>query len=258
MRRPLALAAIAVVLCAACTRVNDPDAQEAVQKAVDATRQTSAHISTMLDLADGLGKKAQIATDGSFDMAADKGRIDVQLVQGQNRGDLIFADGKIYMRNVEPEEVDHSWLWSNRDTAQAHYLFRAPNNDPEHTLLQVSKMQSVHSKGKETVNGIEATRYAGDLDYDTMVLRMAADTRKKLDNAVSEYHGSGRKMPFTAEAWIDGQGHLVQARLAMKDAATTYAQLTMTLSDLGKPVAVTPPPADQTKVAADNPNILTG
>lgn len=60
MRRPLALAApVAAVLCAACTRVNDPDAQRAVQKAVDAIRQMSAHIGSMLDLSDGLGAKAR-------------------------------------------------------------------------------------------------------------------------------------------------------------------------------------------------------
>ncbi|MFJ2406427.1 LppX_LprAFG lipoprotein [Streptomyces xanthochromogenes] len=258
MRRPLALAATAFVLCTACTRVNDPDAQSAVRKAVDSTRQTSAHISTMLDLTDGAGTKAQIATDGGFDMAADRGRIDVRIVEGQNRGDLIFANGKVYTRNVEPEEVDHSWVWSERDTAQAHYLFRAPDNDPEHTLLQVSRMTRVHAKGKETVNGVEATRYTGNIDYETMVLRLAADTRQKLDDAVSQYKAAGREMPFTAEVWIDGQGHVVQARLTMKDAATTYAELTMKLSDLGKPVTVTPPPADETIPSDGHANLLSG
>ena len=258
MRRPVALAAIAVIVCAACTRVNDPDAQDTVKKAVDATRQTSAHISTTLDLTDGAGTKAQIVTDGGFDMAADRGRLDVRPIPGQNHGDLIFADGKVYMRNVEPEDADHTWFWSKRDTAEAHYLFRAPNNDPEHTLLQVSQMKQVHAKGTETVNGVEAKHYTGDIDYGTMVLRLAADTRQKLDDAASQYTDAGRKMPFTAEAWIDGQGRVVKARLAMKDSAATYAELTMTLSDLGKPVTVTPPAAGETEAAAENPNILAG
>ncbi|MFG2721722.1 LppX_LprAFG lipoprotein [Streptomyces sp. NPDC048416] len=238
--------------------MNEPDAQDAVKKAVDTTRQTSAHISTTLDLTDGAGTKAQIVTDGSFDMAADRGRLDVRPVPGQNRGDMIFADGKVYMRNVEPEEVDHTWLWSKRDTAEAHYLFRAPNNDPEHTLIQISRMTGVHAKGTETVGGVETKHYTGDIDYDTMVLRLAADTRRTLDAAVSQYTDAGRKLPFTAEAWVDGQGRVVQARLAMKDSAATYAELTMNLSDLGKPVSVTPPASDDTEMGAENPNILTG
>ncbi|MFE3184147.1 hypothetical protein ACFXKR_25240 [Streptomyces violascens] len=255
MRRPLVLAATAALLCAACTRVNDPEAESAVQKAVAATRQTSARVSTTLDLSDGDSTKAQIVTNGSFDMAADRGRLDVRPVPGANRGDILFADGKIYMRNVAPEEADQTWLWTDRDTAESHYVFRAPYNDPEHTLLQVSQMHEVHSKGEDTVDGVRTTRYTGVLDYETVVLRMAADVRGTLDTARDAY---GRDLPFGAEAWVDGQGRLIQARLTFKDAKTTYASLTISLTDLGKPVTVTPPSSDETEPAANNRNILAG
>ncbi len=58
-------------------------------------------------------------TDGRSDMAADRRRLDVRPVRSQNRGDMIFADGQVYMRNVEPSEVDHTCLWPKRDTAEA-------------------------------------------------------------------------------------------------------------------------------------------
>jgi len=140
-------------------------------------------------------------------------------------------------------------------TAESHYVFRAPYNDPEHTLLQVSQMHEVHSKGEDTVDGVRTTRYTGVLDYETVVLRMAADVRGTLDTARDAY---GRDLPFGAEAWVDGQGRLIQARLTFKDAKTTYASLTISLSELGKPVTVTPPSPDESKPAENNRNILAG
>ncbi|AYG85111.1 hypothetical protein DWB77_07327 [Streptomyces hundungensis] len=58
-------------------------------------------------------------TDGSSDMAADRRRLDMRVVPSQNHGDMIFAAGQVYMRNVELTEVDHTCLWPKRDTAEA-------------------------------------------------------------------------------------------------------------------------------------------
>ncbi|MFI1176796.1 LppX_LprAFG lipoprotein [Streptomyces melanogenes] len=253
MRRTLVLTAAAALLCAACTRTNDPDAAVAVREAVAAARQTSAHISTTLDLTAGVGKTYTIATSGGFDLAADRGRLDVRLVQGSNRAEEIIADGKAYLRNVEPQEVEHAWGVADQKSAQAHYLFRAPLNDPQHTLRQVADMTRVQDKGTETVNGATTTRYQGVLDHNTLVLRMAKKAREEVDAMRGEY---GRDLPVTAEAWVDAQGRLVQARLSLKDATATVAVLTMSLSDLGKPVRVSAPTG--AAPASDTPNILAG
>ncbi|MGG2460632.1 LppX_LprAFG lipoprotein [Streptomyces sp. RGM 3693] len=244
MRRRIVLAATTAALCAACSptdspqSANTPTPTDVVQSAVTATTHTSARINATLELtADGT-TSYHIQTQGSLDMAADRGRLDVRLIEGSNRAEELLVGDKIYVRNVEPEGVDHTWAVATRHAAEAHYLLRAPLNDPEHTLVQIARMRNARNMGKDTVNGTQATRYSGNLDHKTLTLRMAKKTRQKLDDLRDSY---GRDLPVAAEAWVDAQGRLVQARLALKDKQQALATLTLALSDLGKPVRVTQP-----------------
>ncbi|MFF8727132.1 hypothetical protein ACF073_11650 [Streptomyces sp. NPDC015171] len=245
MRRPaVVLTAALAVLCSACGRTeasraaDSPAPAEAVRAAVAATRHTSAGVGTTLELTAGAGETYHIRTKGSVDMAADTGSLDVRLVEGSSRAEERFLGDEVYVRNTGPQGVDRTWAVAARRTAEAHYLFRAPFNDPEHTLAQVARMRDVRSLGAETVKGVKATRYSGVLDHSTLTMRMAAQTRKKMADFRAGYGGD---LPATAEAWVDGRGRLVRARLALKDASTSLATLTLDLSHLGKPVRVTRP-----------------
>ncbi|MDG9690513.1 hypothetical protein QC281_10365 [Streptomyces sp. DH17] len=92
------------------------------------------------------------------------------------------------------------------------------------------------------------------LDHDTLTLRMADDTRKKMDDARDLL---GADLPVFADAWVDDRGRLVRARmdLNMSGACST---VTMDLSDFGTPVRVTPPEAEATVGVTDVTGILMG
>ena len=132
-----------------------------------------------------------------------------------------------------------------RDKAEAHYLLRAPLNDPEHVLQQIAAMRKISRQGEERVEGVRTVHYRGILDHRTTTLRTAPDVRAKIDRTRDAMGGD---LPVFADAWIDGKGRLVRVRLNVNMSGAGVTS-TMTLSDVGKPVRVTVPrPADTTPV----------
>ncbi|WDN56880.1 hypothetical protein [Streptomyces clavuligerus] len=236
---------------AAATEREDPVA--VVRAAIAATTGTSADFTVRLDLDGGPGERFQIRADGSFDMARDRGRLEVEAVQSGNKGEEIFADGRIYMRNLAPAGVNRDWAVRSRDSARANYLLRAPLNDPEHTLRQVARMREVRSGDKQTLNGARVDHYGGILDHSALLMGMSKQGRKQLDELRTAF---GHDLPVSAEIWIDDRGRAVRTRvsLVMPGAATVMS--TLTLSDFGTPVRVTEP--QPVGLLSDTPNILAG
>ncbi|MCT7351235.1 hypothetical protein N4P33_03500 [Streptomyces sp. 15-116A] len=269
MRRPLVPAIAAALLCAGCstadagsgdkpTAASPPSAsssghRSAVREAVAALREDSAGFRQEIEL-EGGGRVYDLTVSGGFDFAADKGHVAVDLPGGAiDHSDQVFADGKIYIRGVEGFGED-TWGVVLRDEARAHYLLRSPLNDPEHVLLQIAAMREVSREGEETVQGVRAVRYRGILDHRTLTLRMAPETRTKMDEARDAL---GSDLPVFADAWVDSRGRLVQARTDA-DLAGVRVTLTMTLSDIGKPVRVTVPRPDETVPVTKVSGILNG
>ncbi|WP_052412024.1 LppX_LprAFG lipoprotein [Streptomyces mutabilis] len=267
MHRTLLLAAAGVMVCSGCSTTESAagddagpsaaspsaDHGSAVRAAVTAVGKETARIDQEVELTDGTDEYV-LTVAGGFDFAGDRGRITVELPGGAiSRTDEIFADGRIYVSGVGGLD-EGTWGSVPRDTAEAHYVLRAPLNDPEHVLRQISAMRQVRREGEETVDGVRATHYRGTLDHDTLTLRMADDTRKKTDDARDLL---GADLPVFADAWVDDRGRLVRARmdLNMSGAGST---VTMDLSDFGTPVRVTAPEAEATVGATDVTGILMG
>ncbi|MGR8008664.1 hypothetical protein [Streptomyces hypolithicus] len=123
-----------------------------------------------------LGDKSKTYTmdiTGSFDLAGDKGHLAVDL--GAAHIDEIFANGNAYVKGVQG--VGDGWGSIRRDKAEAHYVLRAPLNDPEHVLQQVAAMRQITKIGQEQVDGVPAAHYRGTIDYTTLTLRMAPRER---------------------------------------------------------------------------------
>ncbi|MEU5436070.1 hypothetical protein AB0G73_22195 [Streptomyces sp. NPDC020719] len=266
MRRPLILVAATALLCAACTRAGDdegpsPQAAAAVRDAVTATSHTSARFTSVLDACAVTDWACRVEASGSVDLAAGSGRFTVGVAQAAVRAEEVLLGDRVYMRPVIVEDpgfdVDQRWAVGTRRGAEAHTPFRAPLNDPAHTLTQVSRMQEVRAQGTETVHGVQATRYQGTLDHDALTLRLVKEAREKVDEMRDLY---GRELPVTAEAWVDAQGRLVQARFTLKDSKSTHATFTLSLTDLGAPVHVTPPPGAKNAPPLHDqmPTTLTG
>ncbi|MFJ4773665.1 hypothetical protein ACIP88_31910 [Streptomyces uncialis] len=267
MRRPLSLVA-AALLCAGCSAAGTPTAEKAdepgvaaaapaphsaVRAAVTATGRSSARIDQRIVVADG-GKEYTLTVTGGFDFAADQGRIVVALPGGAVSSSAVtFAGGNAYI--ASPNGLDDgAWGVMPRAKAEAHYLLRAPLNDPEHLLEQVSALRNVSREGEATVHGVRATHYRGTLDHKALTLRMARETRKSADRIREEL---GADLPVFADVWVDDRGRLARTRVAAAMGPVDVT-VTMTLTDLGKPVRVTVPEAGNTRPVATVTGVLLG
>ncbi|MFJ8730002.1 hypothetical protein [Streptomyces bauhiniae] len=262
MRRYFVPAAAVALLCAGCATAGAedkaasaspaPDPGSLVRKAVGEVREGTARIDEKIELAGG-GNEFRIGIAGGFDFGADRGHLTVDPPWGPARADEVFADGKVYAKDSEGIAAS-AWTTVSRDEAEVHYLLRAPLNDPEHVLQQVSAMRQVSDEGQETVQGVRTTHYRGTVDHRTLTLRMAEDVRKQMDDARQRL---GADLPAFADAWIDGHGRLVRTRLAM-NLAGAGVTATMNLQDLGKPVRVTVPDAADTVPGELSKNLVAG
>ncbi|MEU6548514.1 hypothetical protein [Streptomyces sp. NPDC046859] len=264
MRRPLTplvlTAPAAALLCVGCSATDTgsrdaetaspstkaaSDGRSAVQDAVAALREDSAGFRQKIEL-QGEGQVYRLTITGGFDFAADRGHLAVDFPGGGiDHSEQVFAEGKIYIRDPQGTGED-TWGVMPRDKAQAHYLLRAPLNDPEHVLQQIAAMRKISQEGEENVEGVRALRYRGILDYRTVTLRTHPDVRTKMDQARDILGGD---LPVFADAWVDGKGNLVQTRTSVN---MSGAQVTVTtvLSGIGEPVRVkVPRPADTTPIS---------
>lgn len=185
-----------------------------------------------------------VSIDGDFDWAGNHGRLDVGLSSQDDPGkksprvEEIFHDGTVYVGGFS--ESEGRWGSIRQDRAEAHYVLRAPANDPRHVLEQVARMREVSYLGEDQVDGMGADHYRGTLSWETLTLRMSKDTRATAD-LVRELLGS---IPAHAEAWVDGSGRLVRTRLdwITGEAGSTVA--TMNLTGHGKTVRTAAPAGD--------------
>ncbi|MEV4443672.1 hypothetical protein AB0K09_32730 [Streptomyces sp. NPDC049577] len=259
MRRSVALVGAVVLLCAACSAHAEKKPQQsakegatpsgasadqsaAVRAAVATTVKSTARIQEQIKVDGGDGQSFTISVKGGFDMAGDKGGLTAGLsTAGSTAGstadsaarlDEVFADGTVYIRMPQETTGDTAWRSIRRDEAVSHYVLRAPVNDPEHVLNQVSRMRAAVKAGEETVNGAPTVRYHGKLDTETLLLRMAEDKRAKFNEMLPLLGG---EIPAFADVWVDRHGRIVRTRL-LCNMAGTGVTATMDLTDHGKPV----------------------
>ncbi|MEU1075161.1 MULTISPECIES: hypothetical protein [unclassified Streptomyces] len=252
MRRSLVLLTATAMLCAACTGAGDDEkpraeAVAAVRDAVTATSHTSARFtSTLTTPVVDPAKPPQVKASGSIDLATGNAPMTVTHSSSAVGAEEILYKERVYMRPAVPMnvavELDDRWGVDLRRTAETHTPFRPPLNDPAYTLQQVARMKDVRAEGTETVHGVPTERYRGTLDHRTLTLRLATESRENADLLRDAY---GSDLPIAAQAWVDHHGRLVQARFTLKDRTVTHAVMTLSFTDLGTPVPVTPPSHDE-------------
>jgi hypothetical protein len=223
--------------------------RDAVRSAVAATRNTSARVSETIVLT-GKGSTYTLTVSGSFNMAADKGAITVSLPDGAiDHMDEVFAGPTVYLRGFS--NLGQKWAKSVRAEAQAHYLLRAPLNDPEFVLQQIAMMDQVSKGTPARIDGASTTHYSGVLGHDALTLRMAANIRQQV-TAISKGLGG-----LDADVWVDPAGRVVRTRTTI-NLENQSATVTMILSDLGRPITVTVPTAAAVAPATTISGILPG
>lgn len=218
------------------TKGTDGRPVDIVRAAVAKARATSVRVDEKIVLSDGT-RTYTLSIAGPFDMARDKGTLSVDFPGGAvDHIDEIFSRGRIYLTPMQPVPKG-AWASIARDKAEAHSLLRAPANDPEHVLRQISAMRKVTRFGTETVGGRPATRYRGSLDTATLSLGLTAKARRSL----AEVHEMIQTdLPVFTDAWVDRAGRIVRVRLTYRF-QTKSAEVTMTLASFGQPVKAIAP-----------------
>ncbi|WP_199550656.1 hypothetical protein [Streptomyces sp. N35] len=267
MRRQLALAAAALILCAGCSaggpaagtegggtdKSGGPTATDRVRKAIDQLGRGAAGIDQVMELGDA-ERTYKLTVQGAFDFGADRGRLAADL-SGVDIAhvDQMFIGGKVYLKPVDGLEPDR-WGVIGRSDVHANHVLRAPLNDPEHVLAQLDRMKEVSAEGEEKIRGVEAVRYAGVLDHETVTLRGSERLRGQMGKARELL---GDDFPVFADVWIDGRGRVVRSvlRMTMQDITST---VTTDYAALAKPVAVEAPDAGQVTPVGEVTGLLPG
>jgi hypothetical protein len=223
--------------------------RDAVRTAVAATRKTSGQVSETVVLT-AKGSTYTLTVNGSFDMAADKGAITVRLPGGAiDHMDEVFAGPTVFLRGFS--NLGQKWASTVRAEAQVHYLLRAPLNDPEFVLQQIAMMDRVSVGPPATIDGASTKHYSGVLGHDALTLRMASNIEQQV-TAMSDDLGG-----LDADVWVDPAGRVVRTRTTL-NLSDQSATVTMTLSDLGRPVTVSVPTAVGAAPATTISGILPG
>ncbi|MFD5142753.1 LppX_LprAFG lipoprotein [Streptomyces sp. NPDC058401] len=230
-----------------------PDHAGTVRAAAEATRATSARTSQTMEIGDG-SKTYTLTATGDFDMAGDKGALSVDLPGGGiSHVDQVFADGKVYVRGAGGMDKD-TWASIARDKAETHYALRAPLNDPEHVLEQVSALTKVTKAGEQDLGGVPTVHYRGTLPFQATAARLASDKRALFEELQAKIGG---EVPVSAEVWVDGQGRLVQSRMTLA-LGPAKSVTTVAFTELGKPVRVEVPAARDTEPVTTITGVLAG
>jgi hypothetical protein len=235
----------------------DAAARDQVRAAVARTVRTTARVETLIRMRQGTGAKAKhytLTITGDFDLGGDRGSLAVNLPGGAiDHIDEVFADGQVYVRGLVPEQPD---VWGSvpREDARAHYLLRAPLNDPEYVFRQLAEARRYESLGERQVDGSSTTSYRVKFGVDTLLLGLDDDLRAKAEEIREGTHGG---LDVRAQVWVDGQGRVVRHETIFGGTEVEVAETT-TLSDFGKPVAVTAPPADTVAPLLEYSGVLPG
>ncbi|MFJ2738333.1 hypothetical protein ACIO3O_01555 [Streptomyces sp. NPDC087440] len=227
------------------------DPAAAVRAAVDAAGNSTARIDEAIRLTGG-GQDFTITVKGAFDMKADKGTLKASLAQTGGTAqkpvplDEIFSDDTVYVRMPSERNGDTGWRAIQRDKTEVHYLLRAPANDPEHVLRQVSMAHDVTEVGQEKVNGTSAVHYRGKLDSKALLLRMAKDRRELMAGPLE---AMGDSLPAFADVWLGKDGRIVRITLGC-DLGQGKVTATMNLTGRGEPVTLPALPKNARTVPA--------
>jgi hypothetical protein len=119
--------------------------------------------------------------------------------------------------------------------------------DPTAQLALLEKSGDITKVGEEKVDGVETMHYRGTVDV-AAALKATAEELKLSPAVLRQLKAANEKVGGTTadiDLWADPKGLPVKqtVKRQTKDGPTTS---TVTYKDWGKPVDVTPPPADQT------------
>jgi len=120
-------------------------------------------------------------------------------------------------------------------------LDQARQMDPIVNTRMLTASKDVREVGKETVNGVQTTHYAGTYRMQDAISQLPADQQEAYRKAIAE---SGMEA-MNFDLWVDDQQ--LPRQMTMKSNQTAAGAMTMTMKfgQFGKAVQITAPPAGQ-------------
>ncbi|WP_431775497.1 hypothetical protein [Streptomyces cucumeris] len=217
---------------------------ERLREAVARTRRTSVRVEETITVRRGT-EESILTIKGPFDFARDRGELSVAL-PGDGRLKEIFDGGEVFLSPVRglPRAT---WGAVERDRAEKHAPIRAPLNDPEYVLEQISQLHKVRYYGSAGTRA--AYEYTGWLDFDTYLHRLDP----KSDAMLKKPGPDGSERFVQARVLVDKGGLLSRIDISALEMDLEIS-LAIDFSHHGTPVTVTPPKT----TAALSPRTYTG
>jgi hypothetical protein len=235
MRRALLL--LPVLVAAGCGGGGHPAATvsgDPLVAAADATTKQGSEKLALDAKVDLSGQSLSLGGTGAFNDKAHEGQLHLNFtagLAGSSTLDEIFKDNVIWLRSpLLAGSLPKGKQWLKVDLAKEAQalgfdLKALTGQTPSDALAKLHFHGHVTTVGKETVDGVETTHY-------TEALGLTDQTTKARYKSV--------------DAWVDDQGLVRKVRLDYTTPVTgsqpAHTVVTMTFSDFGVPVSVTPPP----------------
>jgi hypothetical protein len=158
-------------------------------------------------------------------------------------GNVLYMRSSVFAQlglpaNKQWVKVDLGQLAQERGIDLSSLADTSPT--PASALSYLRGSGRVREVGKESVDGAETTHYKVVVDLVKAMSRSDSITQEALQRVIK---ASGLKT-LPIDVWVDGTGFVRKVQYAQR-AAGKDVKVTMNLHDYGKPVKVSPPPADE-------------
>ena len=182
---------------------------------------------------------------------------------GENMGSMemtLDAGPVIYMRSpIFTQMLGAPTPWIKIDPATVPGMadqlgsLTGGQADPTGSLTMLYGLTDVEEVGIEQVDGASATHYRATFDLTKALEQIPDANREALQQAIDgiqQQTGGTDVSAMPIDVWVDGDGYLKQFRYLFEIPGETAGGggsfgMTMTLSNVGVPVDIQPPPADQ-------------
>lgn len=239
---------------------SNSDVLQVIQAAASTTGQQSSMqvrgtMSMDLGALDNSGTGAvDAAFEGTFQTRPLAARIDFSQMQvagrslGSGISELVTPDA-FYMKMpmLSAQFGGKPWLEIRFDDMKAlsgldvkSLLSQAQQMQPGQYVEQLAAAGDIREIGKETVNGVATTHYAGSVPLDTLLAKYSPQLRAQMAPKMQQAGFTGASI----DVWVDAQGLVRRIRSTTQGGRGTVA-ISMDVLAYGVHVDVTPPPASQ-------------
>jgi hypothetical protein len=229
-------------------------------------------------------RSATVSVDGAIDTAAHRSQFTVDLSQikglvpgpvssalgslGDGKLDVVTDGSDVYvdlgsLGSLFGATPGTSWVKisapAGAGTNTGGYLA-----DGTDILQLLGGAGQVTTVGKETVRGVDTTHYRGTVDVASALAQLPADKRAEVQSRLAQVGVDPAAVSFPVDVWVDKDDLVRRVQVALDSSkiaptAGTPAitgTVTVELYDVGQPVGITVPPANQ--VFTVDPSMLQG